>query len=71
MKAKPMLPCELAARYNVSTRTLYSWLKEFDQSMLKKLNSKYYTSKQIRYIFDSIGEPEDDSTENKRVNKNN
>ncbi len=58
-KITPMLPCEIARLYGVTIRTLNNWLRRFREGdVLKRVNTRYYTIKQVRYIFKCLGEPE-------------
>jgi len=55
---KAMLPSEIARLYGVSVRTLNNWLRPFRKGdVLKREKSKYYTPKQVEYIFDCLGQP--------------
>jgi transposase len=55
---KAMLPSEIAALYGVSVRTLNNWLRPFRiGDVLKRKKSKYYTVKQVAYIFECLGAP--------------
>jgi transposase len=47
---------ELAAMYGVSTKTFRTWLQPH-QSALGERKSRYYTARQIRIIFEKLGEP--------------
>ncbi len=55
---KAMLPGEIARLYGVSVRTLYNWLKPFDQKKLERKTTRYFTPKQVRYIFKCLDYPE-------------
>jgi DNA-binding transcriptional MerR regulator len=56
IKTGPYTPGELAALYRVSTKTLRTWL-EPHLTKLGKRKSKYYTSRQVKIIFECVGEP--------------
>lgn len=45
---------QLAAMYQVSTDTMRSWLKKID---LGERFGKIFTPKQVRQIFEHLGEP--------------
>lgn len=47
---------ELIAIYGVSQRTFKSWLLPFWHELGEK-NSRYFTVRQVRIIFDKIGLP--------------
>lgn len=55
-KIKPCTTKELAGMYGVSTKTLRTWLLPHLEYIGKRI-SKYYTAKQVRVIFDRLGEP--------------
>ncbi|HMU46463.1 MAG TPA: MerR family transcriptional regulator [Chitinophagaceae bacterium] len=55
-KVKPFTPGELASMYGVSQKTIRTWL-EPHQKLIGRRRSKYYTARQIRIIFECIGEP--------------
>ncbi|MFT3979453.1 MAG: MerR family transcriptional regulator [Ferruginibacter sp.] len=55
-QARPYTNKELAALYGVSTKTLRTWLLRHQQSIGPK-SGRYFTSKQVRIIFDGLGEP--------------
>lgn len=57
VEVKPYSIGELATMYGVSVRTMHTWLKPI-QSMLGDLVGRYYNLRQIRIIFDELGEPE-------------
>jgi transposase len=60
-----MLPAEIAQLYNVSVRTLKNWLKPFNkEGQLNRNNTRYYTPKQVQYIFECFGEPENNLNKN-------
>ena len=54
--AKPSTLKELAAMYNVSTKTIRTWLLP-PQTSIGKKTGRYYTSLQVRIIFDKLGTP--------------
>jgi len=54
--AKPSTLKELAAMYNVSTKTIRTWLLPHQISIGQK-TGRYYTSLQVRIIFDKLGTP--------------
>jgi len=47
---------ELAALYYVSTKTFKTWLKPYTKAIGPR-PGRYYTTRQVRTIFESIGEP--------------
>ncbi len=47
---------ELAALYGISTKTIKTWLKPHAQEIGPRLG-RYYTTLQVRTIFEKIGEP--------------
>ena len=51
-----MIKSELALEYGVCVRTLNRWLKPFADEIGEK-NGNYYTTAQVRIIFEKIGEP--------------
>jgi hypothetical protein len=53
---KPMNHKELAALYNICDKTLRRWLKPFEKR-IGKTNGNLFTPKQVRIIFDCLGEP--------------
>ena len=53
---KPYTMKELAALYGVSTKTLRTWLHPHQQAVGEKI-SRYYTSLQVRTIFEKLGSP--------------
>ena len=55
-KIKAYTPKELANFYNVSIKTLRTWLLPHQQDVGER-KSKYYTAKQVRIIFERVGEP--------------
>jgi len=55
---KAMLPSEIAGLYGVSVKTLNNWLKPFRKGdVLNRGKSKFYTPKQVKYIFECLGDP--------------
>ena len=48
---------EVAVMYEVSIKTLHTWLTPFKNEIGKK-EGRYYTPKQIKVIFDKLGLPE-------------
>jgi hypothetical protein len=54
---RPYCLKELAALYEVKPRTVKIWLEPFLKSIGKK-NGRFYTIKQVRIIFEKLGEPE-------------
>ena len=54
--AKPSTLKELAAMYNVSTKTIRTWLLPHQTSIGQK-TGRYYTTLQVRIIFDKLGAP--------------
>jgi len=53
---KPYTPQELAALYGVSRATLRTWLKPHLPVIGARIGH-FYTTKQVKIIFDCIGEP--------------
>ncbi|GAB4404064.1 MAG: hypothetical protein Fur0028_16470 [Bacteroidales bacterium] len=54
---KAMTLTELAQRYGVSNKTLYSWLKR--AHIIKNKREGYlFTPKEVKEIYDKLGEPE-------------
>ena len=47
---------ELAALYGISTKTIKTWLKPHAQAIGPR-QGRYYTTLQIRIIFEKIGMP--------------
>jgi hypothetical protein len=47
---------QLAAAYKISVKTLNAWLKPF-KDKIGPMTGKVYTPKQIKIIFESLGEP--------------
>ena len=56
-KGKPYTITELAAMYGVSTKTLRNWM-EPHLSVIGQRKGRYYTTLQIRRIYDCLGAPE-------------
>lgn len=54
--AKPFTPGELADLYGVSLKTMRTWLQPHIKSVGER-RGKYYTAKQVRIIFEKLGEP--------------
>lgn len=61
-----MTRAELASRYEVSTRTLLSWLKKHPAIFGGITGQRILCPSQVRAIFEAIGEPPE-----KAVNKHN
>lgn len=55
-KIAPYTPKELASLYGVSVKTLRTWLSPHRKNIGER-KSKYYTAKQVRIIFEQLGEP--------------
>jgi hypothetical protein len=55
-KIKACTQKELAGFYGVSPKTLRTWLLPH-QKVVGERRSKYYTAKQVRIIFERLGEP--------------
>ena len=53
---RPATTKELAAMYGVSPKTFRTWLRPHLESVGER-KSRYYTSRQIRIIFERLGEP--------------
>jgi transposase len=47
---------ELAEKYQISVRTLNSWLKPFEEKVGAK-RGRYYTVNQVKLILESLGLP--------------
>lgn len=47
---------ELAEKYNISIRTLNTWLKPFEEKVGAK-RGRYYTVNQVKTIIESLGLP--------------
>ncbi len=59
-KEMVMKPCnlkELLGRYCVSTKTMRSWLQPHEEIIGKRTTSRYFTARQMRIIYECIGEP--------------
>jgi phage antirepressor YoqD-like protein len=56
IKIKPYTAGELATLYGVSKKTLNTWLLPHREYIGEK-KSLYYTAKQVRIIFEELGEP--------------
>ncbi len=54
--AKPYSTKELAVLYNVSTKTIRKWLLPH-QAAIGKKTGWYYTTLQVRIIFERLGAP--------------
>jgi uncharacterized protein YjcR len=53
---KAMTLTELANKYGVSNKTMYSWLKR--KKIIKNKREGYlFTPKEIKEIYEAIGEP--------------
>jgi hypothetical protein len=61
MKKKFYAPGELAALYGVSLKTLNKWLKPHrDKIGSRPVGTYFYNVKQVKIIFDAIGDPFDE-----------
>lgn len=47
---------ELATDYGISVRTFNKWVKPFE-NIIGKCVGRIYTPKQVKLIYDSLGEP--------------
>lgn len=47
---------QLAQLYNISPDTFRNWIKPFKETIGKR-SGHLYTPKQVKIIFDSLGEP--------------
>ncbi len=56
IKPKPSTFKDLANMYNVTPRTFKKWIEPHLRSLGKR-NSRYFTVKQVRIIFERLGEP--------------
>lgn len=54
---KPYTNKELAGLYGISTRILRTWLRMHDLAIGPKMG-RYFTSLQVRLIFERFGPPE-------------
>ena len=55
-KVAPYTAKELAIKYGVSYKTLRSWLLPH-MAEIGERTSKFFTAKQVRIIFEKLGEP--------------
>ena len=55
---KAQTPGELAAKYEVTTKTLKTWLDKHRDKIGERI-SKYYTPLQVQRIYDCIEPPGD------------
>lgn len=58
--SSPVKPCtnkELAGLYGISTRILRNWLRLYEPVIGPKMG-RYFTSLQVRTIFEIFGAPE-------------
>lgn len=55
-KIKPYTSKEMADLYGVSPKTLRTWLLPHRKAVGER-KSKYFTARQVRIIFERIGEP--------------
>jgi DNA-directed RNA polymerase specialized sigma24 family protein len=56
---KPLNYKQLAAIYDVTHRTLKSWLEPFMEE-IGELRGRTFTLKQVRIIYDKLGDPKKD-----------
>lgn len=54
---KPYTSKELAGLYGVSAKTLRTWLQPHQPAIGEKI-SRYFTSLQVRIIFEKLGAPQ-------------
>ncbi len=47
---------ELAVLYGITTKTIRTWLKPYAEEIGEK-HGRYFTTLQVRVIFDKLGEP--------------
>jgi hypothetical protein len=47
---------ELAALYGISSKTIKTWLQPYT-TLIGEKRGRYYTTLQVRTIFEKIGEP--------------
>jgi transposase len=47
---------ELAALYGISSKTIKTWLQPYT-AVIGEKRGRYYTTLQVRTIFEKIGEP--------------
>ena len=52
----PLSKTQIAHSYGVTTDTLYSWLKKYQEEM-GEYKGKTYTPKQVSTIFGILGDP--------------
>ncbi|MES2514708.1 MAG: hypothetical protein V4580_11215 [Bacteroidota bacterium] len=48
---------ELAVMYNISAKSLQSWLKTVEKELGPRIG-RFYTPKQVKRIFEEFGAPE-------------
>lgn len=51
-----LMPHEVAALYGVSKKTLSTWLSDYADEIGRRI-SRYFTTLQVKTIFDCIGPP--------------
>jgi hypothetical protein len=56
IEIRPYTKKELAAIYQISPRSLSTWLKPFEVQIGQKMG-KYYNVNQVRLIIDKLGLP--------------
>jgi hypothetical protein len=61
MKNKFYAPGELAHLYGVSLKTFHAWLKPFEKEIGKRPKTYYYSAKQVKIIFEKLGNPYEDA----------
>ena len=53
---RPCTNVDLGFVYGVDRRTIIAWLKPFDKEIGQRI-SYFYTQKQVKIIFEKLGEP--------------
>ncbi len=56
VEIRPYSKQELADLYDIGVRSITTWLKPFEKEIGKR-HGRYYSPKQIRYIFEKLGYP--------------
>jgi len=57
VRLKSYSKSELKEMYGISAKTLSAWIKPFKEELNIKSNQRLYTPKQIKIIFDKLGNP--------------
>jgi hypothetical protein len=56
VKIKPYSMQELAGLYHVCRKTLYKWLEPHNPVIGKRIG-RFFTARQVKIIFEKLGEP--------------